>query len=55
MKQKEKMLKRKTKTSVHFESPYMNKRVYTKPEYASQSDNLFPRIILEKAIEGDVM
>ena len=49
------MLKRKVKTSIHFESPYMNKRVDTKAEYESQAERLFPKIILQKAFEENLM
>lgn len=49
------MLKRKAKTSIHFESPYMNKRVDTKAEYETQAECLFPKIILQKAAEENAM
>ncbi|PWA57465.1 Peptidase C48, SUMO/Sentrin/Ubl1 [Artemisia annua] len=49
------IMKREGKKSMHFESPYVNKRVDTKPEYASQVEELFPKIILQNSIEGDAM
>ena len=53
--QKEKSLKRKVKTSIYFDSPYMNKRVDTKAEYESQVEHLFPKIILQKALQENAM
>ncbi|PWA79650.1 ulp1 protease family, C-terminal catalytic domain-containing protein [Artemisia annua] len=44
---------REGKKCIHFESPYMNKRVDTKPEYASQVEELFPKIILQNSVEGN--